>query len=223
MSKFKLIENYIKIFREEYIKQSFIKDTNSLSGLSGAGTAQVISESCKFIDWKNRKCYLEVGIYQASNFIQIAKNNPKVICYGVDNFSESFNENKNYEFLSTEQVVLKRINDLNLQNCKILKYDYVDFFSRFESELNKSVEIYYYDGPHTLEHQIKGIELAMPLLSDEALIFIDDFASPATQESVLYLKNKYKELKLLKVLNSSINLRNNFNQGQVVFKFERNK
>lgn len=218
MPNFQLTENYIKSFDEKFISKSFIKEAQKLKGLAGAGTAQAISETCKRF---KARTYLEVGIFQATNFMQIAKHNPDVKCYGVDNFSESFEENKLYPDLTTEQLVIKRIADAELKNCVLIKQDFREFLNA--RSLECPIDVYLYDGPHTYQDQVDGVEMALPLLNDKAFVFVDDFASENVQESTEYLKRKHKELTLIKILVGRSNERENFNQGQVVFKFERHK
>lgn len=216
--KFKLAENYIRTFDEKFISQKFMTKAQSLKGLAGAGTAEAISETCKRMA---AETYLEVGIFQATNLLQVAENNPNTACWGVDNFSESFEESKLYPNLTTQELVTKRIADAGLKNCSILKEDFREFFATYSSM--PPVDIYLYDGPHRYQDQVDGVELALPFLNDKAFVFVDDFASENVQSAAKFLREKYQELTLIKILTGQVNLRENFNQGQVVFKFERNR
>lgn len=212
---FKLAEKLIRSFDEKNIDKEFSRNINKLQGLSGAGTAQCIANVAKLLRVNQ---YLEIGIYQASNLVQIATKNKDVVCCGVDNFSENFEENKNYSNPTTEEVVSKRLFDLKLKNCVIIKDDFRNFLKTTNI---KNVELYFFDGPHRLQDQIDGIEMALPILADRAIIFIDDHASENVQESTRILLEKYKELELIRVLVGSSNVRTIFNQGQVVLKYNR--
>lgn len=222
MSRFKLVENYIKSFDEKFIKKEFVDEAVKLKGLSGAGTAQLISEICRKID---ARFYLEVGIYQATNLIQVAKYNPRTECIGIDNFSQEFNENLFYPGLTTEEVVHSRIKDYKLSNCHVVKDDFRNYFkvnSYYSSAAPTNIEVYFFDGPHELQDQIDGVEKALGFLAHEAFIFVDDWASENVQEASKILLER-RDLRLIKVLEGKSHHRKNFNQGQVVYKFERFK
>lgn len=216
------ISKYIDAFSHEGMIDDFFKNKQTeLEGLSGAGTAQIIGKCVSYID--PDKVYLEVGIYQAANLVLVASKNKNKMCYGVDNFSQEFQENKNFANLTTEQVVQKRIKDFGVENnCKYFKSDFREFLSNRTEVEGKKVEVYFFDGPHELQDQIDGVEMAFPLLSDQAFIFVDDWASENVQEATNVLLGRHKELTLRKILKGSNNVRQLFNQGQCVFEFKRN-
>lgn len=217
----KLISNYIDSFaNERMIDAYFQQKQTELEGLSGAGTAQIIGKCVSFMD--PDKVYLEVGIYQAANLVLVASKNKNKLCYGVDNFSQEFQENKNYAELTTEQVVQKRIKDFEIEsNCKYFKADFREFLKDRTDVEGKKVEVYFFDGPHELQDQVDGVEMALPLLADNAFIFVDDWASENVQEAARILTERHKELTLRKIFKGSSNIRQIFNQGQCVFEYNR--
>ena len=219
----KLMENYIHSFdNEKFIKNYFINKNDELQGLTGAATSQIISKCVSLMDRSN--VYLEVGIYQATNLVLVASENKNKLCFGVDNFSQEFIEDANYPSMTTEEVVNKRIKEFNVEkNCLIFKMDFRKFLNSSNILLKNKVEVYFFDGPHTLQDQLDGVEMAFPFLADEALIFVDDWASENVVEASKILLEKHKQnLKIVKILNSQYNVRKFFNQGQIVFKYTRN-
>ncbi len=113
------------------------------------------------------ECYLEVGTYLGKSLISAMLGNPRRRVFACDNFSE-FTATNSYE-------QLKR----NLEAYNLLEQ--VDFFNAdFPSVLTKDkislpIGVYFYDGPHDEESHYRGIKIVEPLLSDEALVIIDDW------------------------------------------------
>lgn len=215
----KLMLNYINSINElPCISEDSLNFVLQHNGLAGAGTLEVIKNCVKYMD--NDKCYLEVGIYQGVNFVGVARSTNK-FCYGVDNFSQSFLENQMYPNLTTRQVVEKKINDNKLNNAFLIEQDFREFLKNTKKLDNKKVEVYFYDGPHEYQDQIDGVEMAFDLLSDEAIIFVDDYVSEIVQKSIKTLLNKHKELSLLKIFVGPYNTREYFNQGQVALLYRK--
>jgi hypothetical protein len=219
----KMMINTLDAFtNENMISPEFKREQELLQGLSGAGTAQLIGRCVSFMD--SDKVYLEVGIYQAANLVLVASRNKNKQCYGVDNFSQEFQENQNFKGMTTEEVVVERIKNFGVEkNCKFFKSDFREFLCDRSNIDGKKVEVYFFDGPHELQDQIDGVEYAFPLLADEAIIFVDDWLSENVQEATKVLLDKHKELELIKILRGGYSSRELFNQGQCVFKFTRKK
>lgn len=201
------------------IDENFRQSHRELGGLAGAGTAEVISK-CVY-QMTDDYAYLEVGIYQACNFVIVANSNKSVDCYGVDNFSQEFEENKLFTE-STEEVVKSRI-EKYCPEAKYFKSDFREFLSK-PMPFDKQVGVYFFDGPHELQDQIDGVEMAIPHLADEAIIFVDDLNSPNVQESYSILLDRHpKELIPIGFLIDEYNSKETFSQGQVIFEYRRQK
>ena len=210
----------IKLFKEidnYYVGYAMVTKT-----LIGAGTMQLLTEIAR--DHLNEfDTYLEVGCYQAWNFSLIS-HFAKCKCIAVDNFSQNFKENNNYD-LSTRDLVLRNIATIGRGHGNLVEGDFRDILSRWSARdpaPRTSVKLYMYDGPHSTQDQIDGIELALPLLQDKAIIFVDDWASPAVKDSTRHLLRNHEELELIRVLDGPRG-RESFNQGQAVFSFRRLK
>lgn len=207
----------VEYLANQVVNKNFVNAYNHLGGLTGAATAEVIS-NCVGIFGSDFQ-YLEVGIYQACNLSLVANSNPNVSCFGVDNFSEQFEENLRFKE-TTEEVVKDRINRFCPNNCAYKKEDFRDFFSK-PMPFDKKIGVYFFDGPHSLQDQMDGVEMALPYLADQSLIFIDDLASENVQESYVQLMNKYTQLTPIAFLTAPGNIKQHFNQGQIVLEFNR--
>lgn len=109
--------------------------------------------------------YLEVGSYQGASLISAAHNNPKTLCIGIDNFSYFDQAGQNEKILTSAIRPYK--------NIVFKRGDYRDVLPLLATSGMK-VDTYFYDGHHTYDEQLNGLELARPLLRDGAKIIVDD-------------------------------------------------
>jgi len=120
-------------------------------------------------------------------------------CYGVENFAEEFKDNweKHDPDKQSNRLILEHnLRKYETTNGMVFYQDYREFFA---SDFNGKVEVYLYDGPHEYDDQVAGLLLAIPLLADRAIVFIDDYKRENVQRSiehVLSLNNGYvREIK----------------------------
>ncbi len=213
----------IQGFNKDKINPYWVQHYKHTLGLVGAGTTDLLSQCAKNID--PDKCYLEVGIYQGVNFFGVATTAGKTTCYGVDNFSQEFSEKEIFK-ASAEEIVASRhaaVRANGYTNSNVIKADFREFLTKTKNMNGKPVELYLFDGPHELQDQIDGVEKAFHLLSDEAIVVIDDWNSPNVQQSSQILAQRHgRHLEVLKVFESPQGSRDTFNQGQIYFSFYRN-
>ncbi len=216
-----LMEKYIASFKNEpFIEKKYIDLQQKFQGLTGAGTAQLISNCVRLMNKNN--VYLEIGVFQGANFVSVAHHNKDKYCIGVDNFSEHFEESGAWGDVSELGLVEQRIKKYDCKNAFIHVSDFREWIKN-RTSLSKPiyVEVYFYDGPHSYQDQVDGVEMAFPLLADEAIIFIDDLASENTQKATQHLLKKYKDnLTLLLSTPNDCN-KLGFQQGQAVLKYKR--
>lgn len=206
----------VKGFNPENIGKYYSNYAVATQVLVGGGTIQLLVELAR--DYLSEKdVYLEVGCYQAWNFSLVC-HFARCRCLAVDNFSQDFEENSRYD-LPTAALVERNIQTIGRGNGKLIQGDFRETLGSLDID---PIKLYFYDGPHEEDDQVDGIELALPHLADEALIFVDDWASPNVKTSTKKLLDKNKELSIVRVFDGPRN-RLWFNQGQIVFKFERNK
>jgi hypothetical protein len=115
------------------------------------------------------ECYLEIGSLQGKTLISALLNNAPRKTYACDNFSE---------FTEDPGLSAQRLRD-NLRMYgladRVVFYD-ADFRNIMDREhVPEPAGLYLYDAAHTEEMQFLGIQLAEPLLADEALVIVDDW------------------------------------------------
>lgn len=207
-----------KIKNIKTIDQYYISYALATQTLVGGGTTHLLTEIVR--DFLNEKdVYLEIGIYQAWNFSLIS-HFAICDCIGVDNFSQSFQEDERYN-LSTKDLVERNISTIGRGQGRLIEGDFREIL-KSDKIPKKSVKVYFYDGPHEYQDQIDGVEMVFPYLQDEAIIFVDDWHSENVKFATQYFLKNHKELTLLKILDGP-GTREFFNQGQVVFHYKRNK
>lgn len=214
----KEVIDWIKKFQHKDIDPYCVNYALATQTLIGGGSIHIVKEIVSnFLEEKDY--YLEVGCFQAWNF-SLACHFAKCKCLAVDNFSQDFQECERYK-LPTRDLVIQNIETIGRGNGELIEGDFRETLAFNLGDIKEKVKFYFYDGPHEEKDQIDGVELALPLLADEAIIMVDDWASENVKTSTRYLLNKHKELSLIKVLDGPHN-RQYFNQGQVVFSYSRN-
>jgi len=136
-----------------------------IKGMSTENVRYVINELVK----QYAKTYLEVGSYQGSTVISAALFNPDVRCIAIDNFSEFDEHGVN------KSTLLQNIKNAGVSNIELYDNDYeIAIADLFEKEPDLKVDVYFYDGNHTYEHQLNGLNLIKEHLSDKCIVFVDD-------------------------------------------------
>jgi predicted O-methyltransferase YrrM len=121
------------------------------------------------------ECYMEIGTYAGKSLISAMLNNPIHKTYACDNFSQ-------FKDTSSEAILLANIEAYGFKND-------VSFFNNdFRTILNKRfinypIGLYFYDGGHDFDSQYQAIKLAEHLLSDHALVLVDDWRFADDSES----------------------------------------
>jgi hypothetical protein len=104
------------------------------------------------------EAYLEVGSFGGRSLESSCINNEEVPKYSCDiELSDALNE-----VVSNPEY-----------NITFFKED----FSTLDlSKINHSISVYYYDGDHSYEKTYEGLQKIIPVLSDKALVCLDDIA-----------------------------------------------
>lgn len=106
------------------------------------------------------KSYLEVGCYLGGTLRAALHDNSHVQAYAVDNFS--MEPDKRQQFFD---------------NTSMVKFEFFEQES-FSIDLRKiktPVELYFYDGLHTVEAQYKAVSYFHPILTSEFVLVVDDW------------------------------------------------
>lgn len=168
----------IKSFNPDQIDIKFKEYLTKVRPMTGAGVVELLNRCVRLID--SDKCYFEVGTHRGSTLLGAALGNT-VQCIGIDDFSGHNSPHEISPFSSTEEGLKDGISRLSSGNVKYYKTNYQDYFLNREDVDGRKIEVYFYDGDHSAEHQYLGVRQALPLLSDEALVIIDDSANNDSQ------------------------------------------
>ena len=132
------------------------------------------------------QAFVNVGVWNGFTFLSGMVSNPLKTCIGVDNFSES---------AGPRGAFYGRFKRYRSQNHRFYEMDCMDYFSRIHSE---PIGFYIYDGNHSYENQVKGLEMAEQFLAEDCLVLVDDtnWAEPwqATMDFIAKRPNQYRIL-----------------------------
>ena len=106
--------------------------------------------------------YLEVGTFRGTTIIGAASGNPDERFVTVDNFSQ---------FSGTREQFWEAVKAPGATTSAFREGDFRRFL---RTELDETVGVYFYDGPHWFLDQFDTFELIVPHLANEALVIVDD-------------------------------------------------
>ncbi len=139
----------------------------------------------------NTGCYAEVGVFKGLTLTSVALSNPTLKCYGCDNFSQ-FNAGG-----GNKGIVESALGKLKLSNAELLDGDFEQVIPHFNQYSDSKIGVYFFDGPHDYRSQLMGLIMALPHLSDNAVIIIDDANYGHVQQATADFLFAYSEFKLL--------------------------
>jgi len=168
--------------------------TKQVHGMTRPGIMYLLNTAVQMLE--NDEIYCEIGVFHGLSLISALINNNKT-AYAVDNFSQQFSQRVEEHYIGfsnlkgSAEILEKNFKKFGVfDRVKIFEMDYVDFFKQLN---NVSIGVYFYDGAHTYEHQSQGLELVVPFLANNALLFVDDYGfDPNAQRANSEFKTKYK-------------------------------
>ncbi len=129
--------------------------------------------------------YVEVGTYHGASLIGAMRGNTGDFV-AVDAFTFGPTETKGRELPAADRAALEE--NLRRFGCEGATILEGDAFELLEGGAlgDRRVGVYYYDGPHDREAELRGLRAVGPWLAEEALIVVDDHdwerVSTAVQE-----------------------------------------
>lgn len=161
-----------------------------IRGMSSENVRFVINEVVRTIPdctWvpPSGMFFVEVGSYQGCSLLSaVYKNYPPFRNFSflaIDDFSE---------FGDNQRILEENIKKHTVDNCTIqfIRGDYKtvipEYFKLFKVEsceciddtFLKTVDVYLYDGNHSYQEQLTGLNIIKPYLSDKCVIIVDDAA-----------------------------------------------
>ena len=106
--------------------------------------------------------FVNVGVWKGYTLLSGMVGNEDKVCIGVDNFSE-FGEQKDDFYENFEAY--------RSSQHHFCEMDYRDYFAQ---EHQQSIGFYIYDGEHSYQNQLKGLQTAEPFFAGGCIILIDD-------------------------------------------------
>lgn len=120
------------------------------------------------------EAYLEVGCWHGASLIAALLGNMSATAIACDNFSQFLRSNPRTHFYRHLERYRERIPPLTF-----LEGDCFELPRR--SPPTKPIGVYFYDGEHSEESQMKAITEFHTLLADDAIVLVDDWNFPAVQ------------------------------------------
>ena len=118
--------------------------------------------------------YVEVGTYYGASLIGAMRDNEGDFV-AIDSFSFGATEVSGRKLPAASREGLEEnLRRFGLEGATILEGD---AFEVIEGGLlgERRLGVYYYDGPHDYDSQVRGLRAVEPWLADEALLVVDDF------------------------------------------------
>jgi protein O-GlcNAc transferase len=118
--------------------------------------------------------YVEVGTYQGASLIGAMRGNTGAFV-AIDAFSFGPLEVKGLRLPAASRTALEaNLRRFGAEGGTILEGD---AFELLEGGAlgNRRVGVYYFDGPHDYDSQVRGLRAVEPWLAKEALLVVDDF------------------------------------------------
>jgi len=131
------------------------------------------------------QAYLNIGVYAGFSFFAGMLDNPERRCIGVDNFQRR----------SAREALLSRFGGLKGPAHSFHELDYLDYFDQVHDE---PLGVYFYDGDHAYEHQVKGLKRAEPFFADGCIVIVDDTNWEAPRQATIdFAAESEREYELL--------------------------
>lgn len=134
----------------------------------------------------NDTCFVNVGVWNGFTFFSGTVGNPEKQCMGIDNFSQ---------FGAPRNQFLKKFEEYKNPNHYFFDMDCIDYFSKIHTS---PIGFYVYDGEHSYDNQLKGLQIAEPFFSEDCIILVDDTNWREPREATLdFINRSSKKYKML--------------------------
>lgn len=144
----------------------------AVAGMASPKKLKLLNLAGACLPSQRSECYVEVGTFQGKSLISALVGNPHALGVACDDFSlfDNPSEPKNFKALQ-ENIRSHGLND----RVRFFNQDFRAFLQAWPTLGLPPAGVYFYDGAHDEESQYLGIELAEPILADEALVLVDDW------------------------------------------------
>jgi hypothetical protein len=117
--------------------------------------------------------FVNVGVWNGFTFLAGVAGNPDKVCIGVDNFSQ---------FGGPKDAFLARFHRLKSARHRFYDVDYNTYFADIHRE---PIGFYLYDGEHSYQNQLKGLQVAEPHFGPNCIVMVDDTNEPEPRQATL--------------------------------------
>jgi tRNA G46 methylase TrmB len=163
------LRNQILAALTETCAAGALVEPDVLSGYSGAKLIGLLQRLARIIEHSAGLCYAEIGVFQGLTLLSVAAAAPRLVIYGIDDFSQFDPDNRN------KRLVLDRQRKLSLMNVHLVDQDYDEVLRRFvDIAPGHKIGLLFVDGPHDYRSQLMCMLFALPHLAENALIVVDD-------------------------------------------------
>jgi hypothetical protein len=164
----KLLTQLLGCIRESAEGKFSPAEIDGLTGLSGRKLMHCLQRFSGLL-CNEDAVYVELGVFQGLTLISNALINPKIECFGIDNFS-LFNEGK-----KNLSIVEGRFAKYSVGNARIINLDYEEALLNLSRYLgNRKIGVFFVDGPHDYRSQLLPLLLSKPYLAESCAIVVDD-------------------------------------------------
>jgi hypothetical protein len=108
------------------------------------------------------QAFVNVGVWHGFSLLAAMAGNPRARCVGIDNFSE---------WGGPRDAFRDRFDRMRSDRHEFFEMDYKDYFARVH---HGPIGVYLYDGEHSYENQVHGLEAAEPFFAEGCVVLVDD-------------------------------------------------
>ncbi|PWU24938.1 MAG: hypothetical protein C5B48_03855 [Candidatus Rokuibacteriota bacterium] len=152
------------------------------------------------------EAFVNVGVWNGFSFLCGLRGNAERLCVGVDNFSE---------FEGPRDAFLERFEQSKGPAHAFYDMDYQDYFAR---QHHSPIGLYFYDGDHAYEHQLRGLQTAEPFFTDDCVVVVDDTNWEEPRQATLdFMVQSDRDYALLLDARTADQVHPSFWNGVIVF------
>lgn len=152
-------------------RRQFYDPCPDIAGMASPKKLLLLNLAATQLPENGHECYLEVGVYQGKSLIAALINNRNRIAVGCDNFSE-FDDSSGSNLNALNSNLARH----GMQHqVRFYNESFQSLFQRWEADGLPPIGAYFYDGAHDELSQYEALRQAEPLLSDNALVIVDDW------------------------------------------------
>lgn len=135
--------------------------------------------------------YVNVGVWHGFTLLAGMAGNPDRRCIGVDNFSEDIVP----AYGEVRAAFLERFEQLR---GPLHEFHDLDYRAYFADVHHGPIGVYLYDGEHSYENQLLGLEAAEPFFAPGCVVLVDDaFAADARAATTAFVERKPDEYEVI--------------------------